>query len=105
MHEKSRSEAVSEILDPACLAPPKMPRSKLFRSLVLSILTFSRTVTDCLDACLPALYYKPRPCDSLSVVEKHFCERGCVPNKLAGECIYKQEHKAFCRQHREDTDN
>ena len=33
-----------------------MPCSKSLRSLVLLILTFNRTVTECLDACLPTSY-------------------------------------------------
>jgi hypothetical protein len=59
------------------------------RSLVLPILAFNRTVTECLYACLPTLYSKPRPRDPLSVGANHFRERGGVPNKLATECTYQ----------------
>jgi hypothetical protein len=41
------------MLELACLAPTIKPRSK---SLVLPILMFNQTVTECLNACLPALY-------------------------------------------------
>jgi hypothetical protein len=54
---------------------------------ILPILTFNLTITECAYACLPALYRKPRPHDSLSVGANHFRERGVVPNKLTTECI------------------
>lgn len=60
--------------------------SKSLRSLVLPILTFSWTVTEYLDAYLPALCSKPRPRDWLSVGANHFCEWGGVLNKLTTEC-------------------
>jgi hypothetical protein len=65
------------ILEPARLAPTIIPRS-----VALPILTFNRSVTECLAACLPALYSKPRPHDSLSVGAHYFGERSGVPNKL-----------------------
>ena len=84
--EKPRRPAVSEILEPLCLAPTIIPRSKSLRSLVLPILMFNRTVTECLNACLLALYSKPWPRDSLSVGANHFHEWGGVPNTLATDC-------------------
>jgi hypothetical protein len=86
MSEKPRRAVVSEILDPSLLAPTIIPWSKLLRSLAMHILTFNQTVTGCLDACLPALYSKPRQCDSLSVGAIHSCEQGGVLNKLTTEC-------------------
>ena len=88
MREKPRRAVISEILDQVCLGPMIIPRSKLLRSHVLTILTFNRTATECLGASLSALYSKPQPRDSLSVGTIHFRERGRVPNKLAGECMY-----------------
>ena len=82
MREKPRKLAVSEVLEPASLAPTIIPRSKSLRSLVLPIVMFDRTVTECLNARLPALYSKPQPRDSLSVGGNHFRERGAVPKKL-----------------------
>jgi hypothetical protein len=51
--------------------------------LFFPILTSNWTVTECLNVCLPALYSKPRPCDSLSVGVNYFLEWGGVPNKLS----------------------
>ena len=51
----------------ACTYDHTTPTLKSFRSLILPILTFNRTVTECPEACLPALYNKTRPLDSLSV--------------------------------------
>jgi hypothetical protein len=79
---------VSEVLEPARLAQKIIPRSKMLRLLVPPILTVNRMVTECLNACLPALYSKPRPHDSLCVGANHFSEQGGVPNKLATEFIY-----------------
>ena len=80
MREKPRGAAISEILDPAHLAPTIIPRSKSLRSLVLPILTFNQTVTECLTDCRPALYKKPWPCDSLSAGAINFRDRDGVPN-------------------------
>ena len=93
VHGKPRKLAISEILEPACRAATIIPCSKCLRSLVLPILTFNRTVTECLDACLIALYSKPRPCDSLSVGENHF--QGDVPDKLATQCMWSYNR---CKQ-------
>ena len=86
MREKPRWPAVSEIVELERLALLIIPRSKSLRSLMLPILTFNRTVTEGLDACLPALFSKPWPRDSLSVGVNRFLERGGVPNKLT-ECM------------------
>ena len=83
MRQKARRPDVSEILELAHLAPMFIPRSKLLRSLVLPILMFNPTVTECLNACLHALYSKSWPCDSLSVGAKHLCQRGGLPNNLS----------------------
>jgi hypothetical protein len=93
VQENPSRAAISEILNPVCLETAIVPRSKSFRSLVLPILTFNQTGTEILDVCLPALYSKPRPRDSLSVEVIHFCEQG-VPNKLSGEWISFGHHIA-----------
>ena len=94
MREKPRR--LSEVLEPY----------PLHRQSYHVWLTFNQTVTKCLNACLPALYSKSQPCDSLSVGANHFRERGGVPNKLSGECIstlskivftVKKKAMAFCK--------
>ena len=90
MHEKPRMAVVSEIVDPR-LAPMIIPRSRSLRMGKTSDLTFNQTVTECLDACLPVLYSKSLPRDSLSVGAIHFREQSDVPNKLSGECMLPQE--------------
>jgi hypothetical protein len=56
VREEPRRPAVSEILEPALLVPMIITRSKSLRSLILPILTFNLTVTECLHVRLLALY-------------------------------------------------
>jgi hypothetical protein len=91
VREKPRRAAISEILDTAHMAPMIIGHSKSLRMGKMSDLTLNQTLTVFLDACLPALYSKARPRDSLPVGVIHLHEWGGVPNKLDPECISAAE--------------